>query len=417
MTRVPDRLRGVAALGALALVVGGCASAAVASSPTPAHGSRPAGPSVSASAAPATPAPAVPTFVFAKLAGSYLDYTSTVSFVTASGAVIGSFQCTNSSSTCDQPATDTNNYIGGSTALLASDEVPAAGGGVAVDGYSVLERNGTVETVAASLTPLLDQIVEGSPGVFLIGPDTLLAAVGTAEGAVDFDEVDLGSGTVTPLIGASPLSGPGSFLFQVENVDPAEQLVSFLVSDASLNGRPVAGVAVAVLNMGTSGLTMRDVPPAIAGELQPFNGSYTGLVTADGSLLAYGSGQVTNILDLNSGSDAVIPGAWTSDGEVDSVLFSPDDGYVALSDGNDEIEVAQTSSGSVLQNITVPSDDLHFMAPMGWAGSSSLAFVTNTTSTKGRFDPNTEIAQVMSLPSGGVETVGSGLGELMAVLP
>ena len=416
MTTVPDRLRGVAALSVMVLVAG-CASAAVASSPTPAHGSRPAGPSVSASAAPATPAPAVPTFVFAKLAGSYLDYTSTVSFVTASGAVIGSFQCTNSSSTCDQPATDTNNYIGGSTALLASDEVRAAGGGVAVDDYSVLEKDGTVETVAASLTPLLDQIVEGSPGVFLIGPDTLLAAVGTAEGAVDFDEVDLGSGTVTPLIGASPLPGPGSFLFQVENVDPAEQLVSFLVSDASLNGRPVAGVAVAVLNMGTSGLTMRDVPPAIAGELQPFNGSYTGLVTADGSLLAYGSGQVTNILDLNSGSDAVIPGAWTSDGEVDSVLFSPDDGYVALSDGNDEIEVAQTSSGSVLQNITVPSDDLHFMAPMGWAGSSSLAFVTNTTSTKGRFDPNTEIAQVMSLPSGGVETVGSGLGELMAVLP
>jgi hypothetical protein len=413
MTTVPDRLRGVAALSVMVLVAG-CASAAVASSPTASHGSRPAMP---ASAAPPTPTPSAPTFVFANLAGSYLDYTSTVSFVTAAGAVIGSFQCTNSASTCDQPVTDTNNYIGGSTALLASDEVRAAGGGVAVDDYSVLEKDGTVETVAASLTPLLDQIVEGSPGVFLIGPDALLATVGTAEGAVDFDEIDLGSGTVTPLIAASPLPGPGSFLFQVENVDPAEQLVSFLVSDASLNGRPVTGVAVAVLNMETSGLTLRGVPPAIAADLQPFNGSYTGQVTADGSLLAYGSGQATNILDLNSGHDAVIAGAWTSDGEVNSVLFSPGDGYVALSDGDDGIEVAQTSSGSVLQNITVPNDDLHFMAPMGWAGSSSLAFVTNTTSTKGMFDPNTEIAHVMSLPSGGVETVGSGLGELMAVLP
>ena len=249
MTTVPDRLRGVAALSVMVLVAG-CASAAVASSPTASHGSRPAMP---ASAAPPTPTPSAPTFVFANLAGSYLDYTSTVSFVTAAGAVIGSFQCTNSASTCDQPVTDTNNYIGGSTALLASDEVRAAGGGVAVDDYSVLEKDGTVETVAASLTPLLDQIVEGSPGVFLIGPDALLATVGTAEGAVDFDEIDLGSGTVTPLIAASPLPGPGSFLFQVENVDPAEQLVSFLVSDASLNGRPVTGVAVAVLNMETSG--------------------------------------------------------------------------------------------------------------------------------------------------------------------
>ncbi|MGP8160347.1 MAG: hypothetical protein ACLQGJ_03860 [Candidatus Dormibacteria bacterium] len=416
MTTALARLQGVAALGVL-VIVAGCASAPVASSPTTSHGSQPARQSMPASAAPPTPTPSVPTFVFANLAGSYLDYTSTVTFVSASGTVIGAFQCTNSASTCDQPVTDTDNYIGGSTALLASDEIPETGGGVAVDGYSVLEKDGTVETVAASLTQLLDLVVDGAPGVFLVGPDTLFATIDAADGAVDFDQIELATGTVDQLISAGPLSSSGSFLFQAENIDPSLHLISFLVSDATLNGRPLSGVEVAVLNLETEGITVRDVPAAAADDLQPFEGSYTGLVTADGSLLAYGSGQVTNILNLNSGHDAVVPGAWTSDGEVNSVLYSPGDSYVALSGGNDDIEVAQTADGAVVRTISVPSDELDFMAPMGWAGSSSLAFVTNTTSVIGTFYPNTEIAHVLSLPSGGVDNVGSGLGELMAVLP
>ena len=44
-------------------------------------------------------------------------------------------------------------------------------------------------------------------------------------------------------------------------------------------------------------------------------------------------------------------------------------------------------------------------------------FVTNTTSVRGTFDPNTEIAHLLNLPNGAVENVGAGLGELMAVLP
>ena len=415
MGRARARLWVVAALGVVVLIAG-CASAAVASSPTPSRGSQPAQTSMPASA-PSAPSPSVPTFVFANLAGSYLDYTSKVTFTSASGTVIGSFQCTNTASTCDQPVTDTSNYIGESTALLASDEIPAAGGGVAVDDYSVLEKGGTVETVAASLTQLLDTVVDGAPGVFLIGPDTLFATIDAADGAVDFDEIELETGAIDQLISASPLSSSGSFLFQAENIDPSEQLVSFLVSDATLNGRQLSGVEVVVLNLETEAITVRDVPAAVADDLQPFEGSYTGLVTADGSLLAYGSGRDTNILNLNSGHDVVVPGPWTSDGEVNSVLFSPGDSYVALAGGNDDIAVAQTADGAVVQSITVPGDDLDFMAPMGWAGPSSLAFVTNTTSVRGTFDPNTEIAHLLNLPNGAVENVGAGLGELMAVLP
>jgi hypothetical protein len=342
----------------------------------------------------------------------------TMWYVTDSkGTVLHSFESEALDATFE-PISDALNYIGNSTAILASS--------VGRSLWGVVQADGTATPVAPSLTPLLKQI--GFPGTFLIAPATLFTVLQFAnpENPFKFYELNLTSGAVLASASLVPLNRSGTVLFEPQNIDPTAHLLSFLIANTTFRDVKIPGLSVVTLDYATDAMSVHALGSAIARDILPPDlgtpqYETTAYVSADGSVLIYQSATTatTTILDVPTGHAitlapslnlSFIPGQ-------NSVFFSPGDRYAALigtSPAGDTglFFVIDTTSGALIRNIGASVAQNAYVNDLGWAGPAQLVYSTDTTNQLA-----TEVTHLEDVVAGTTTTFRSALGQFVAVLP
>jgi hypothetical protein len=338
-------------------------------------------------------------------------------FTDSTGTILHSFASAGVDATF-VPLSDADNYIGNSTAVLAS----SVGGSV----WAVVQADGTATPVAPSLTPLLKQV--GFPGIFLVAPATVFAVLQypNTENPFKFYELNLTSGAVLASASLVPLNRSGTVLFEPENIDPTAHLLSFLVANTTFRDVRITGMSVVTLDYATNVVTVHPLNAAVAHDiLPPETGTpqyeSTASVSADGSVLIYQSATTatTHILDLLTGHALTLAPSLNLSFALgqNSVFFSPGDRYAALigispSGQSGLFFVIDTSSGALIRNIASSLAQNEYLSDLGWAGPTQLVYTSNTTNQIA-----TEATHLEDVVSGTTTIFPSALGAIIAVLP
>jgi len=334
----------------------------------------------------------------------------------------------NTDSTFD-PISDNSGYIGYSSALLSSNELYPAGGGVAVTQWAVTGKDGVVHPIPASSTQYLNQTWQTgnthiSGGIFVTGTKTMFASVWSAVGVTRYDRVDLTSGRVTTLFTVrftSPVVASTPELFAPENITPSGNEISFLVANVTLGNLRVRGLAVVTYDVAAGSFSVHQLASSIAKAVLPpptvSAFALTAFVSPDGGLLVYQTasvvdgGQVllTHVYHVATGQDVLIPASLGVgfDGGSNSVFFSPDNSYAAMA-GDSRLVVAATATGTIIKTVDEPDAGGPSIVPLGWTSTGAFVYALNPSGleTAYSFDPAT--GTDFEFPAD--------LGELMAVL-
>jgi hypothetical protein len=250
----------VATVAALSLML--LASCASTASPTPSTSpTRITTPSAATTQTPYSPSPtALPRAVFAFENQTQIAPASKWFFVGSNGTVLHSFMSMGLDST-RVPLSDTYSYIGRSTAILARSN------GITLSTkWSVIHADGTASPVAASLTPLLNEI--GFPGEFLVAPSMFfgVAQFSNSQNPFKFYELNLATGAILASASLVPLNRSGTVLFEPENIDAEAHLLSFLIGNTTFDSVKIRGVSVVTLDFETSTLTVHPLPPQVVND-------------------------------------------------------------------------------------------------------------------------------------------------------
>jgi hypothetical protein len=328
-------------------------------------------------------AAAIPAAIFAfETAG---PFPATWTFTDSNGTVRDAFTCTSSDGQA-MPLSNQLNYVGGSTAILASSL-----GSTPTTKWTVIQANGTSTAVPASLTPILNTL--GFPGIFLVAPSTLYAAqqVTNPKHPFTFLELNLTTGRVLESDPLVPLVSSRTALFEPENFDVSADRMSFLIANTRFENVTIGPLSVVTLNLGTKALTVHPLAASVAADILPPSGipqyETTAYVSGDGSLLTYQTptGSATYFLNVNTGRIATLDTDLnlTFIGGQNSVYYSPANQYAALIGADPagtalRLVVVDPSTGDLVKEIDSSLPNAVQSAQlMGWADPTHVILSTN----------------------------------------